>query len=549
MERAHSDLPQPLLDKPEKPKRRDYYYTLVLQKSISEPNIEELHHVIETYRYPLSASLKTNPIMPTLSDPEVPISFKNTLSTLILNTLPLILVYLANFSVRNLSLHFAKEKNNTHLTNAIGVGNTLLNVVGLAVFISLNIGLISCSSQAYGAKKYRLVGFYLHRGLIINTIALIPGCCIFYWSDKICIFMGVDPDTAYYIQKLTFNCILGVFAMMIFNTLSAYLYSCDIFLPSSIALIFSAIVFGILTYVLFEKTDLDVLAVSISFNVMQVLSALIIFLYILIRKPVPGSFFWPKGPSFRDLWALFKHEFFVGSMMFLEWISLEIVYLFAGRLSITELGAMTIVFTNFQTLYAVPVSLADTVLAFVGNAMGEGNLAKAKSFLKAGLVWSIASLVCIELAYLFLSRQIAEFYSSDPATIDETVRIFKIYLFYFPPDFIQIILSSGLRAIGKEKLGSVMFIVCYYLISLPLTYFLCFGVGLRDSGLVYGPIVSLYILLIWLIFAYWRIDWDAQLREIESRIKKDQKSIAQDPSPALSGEGTRVLHLPDDAVL
>ena len=548
MERSHSDLPQPLIGKPGKPKRRDFYYSLVLQRSSSEPNIEELHQGIETYKHPLSASLKHNVAAPVLFELEAPISFRKTLKTLIVNTLPLILVYIANFSVRNLSLHFAKERNNTHLTNAIGIGNTLLNVVGLAVFISLNIGLISCSSQAFGAKKYKLVGFYLHRGLIINTLALIPGCCIFYWSDKICMLMGVDPDTAFYIQKLTFNCILGVFAMMIFNTLSAYLYSCDIFFPSSVAIVVSSIVFGILTYVLFEKTDLDILAVSISFNVMQVLSVLLIFLYIIIRKPVPGSFFLPRGPSFKGLWELFTHEFFVGSMMFLEWISLEIIYLFAGRLGLEELGAMTIVFTNFQTLYAVPVSLADTVLAFVGNAMGERNLPKAKSFLKAGLVWSIASLICIELAYVFCARQIAEFYTSDEATIVETVRVFKLYLFYFPPDFIQIVLSSGIRAIGKEKLGSVMFIVCYYLISIPLAYFLCFGLELRDSGLVFGPTLGLYCLLIWLIFSYWKIDWDAQLEVIAIRIKQDQKAIDQEPEPVVPAVESEAITLPDDVL-
>ena len=525
MEIPSQDLPQPFL----RPARlRARLSNLFIRKSNSE-NLDDVHRPLPPlYRRPVSATFRPNTKSPKLPTAESSSTFKQALKTLIADTIPLIIIYLAIFSVRNLSLHFIKEKNNIRLTSAIGVGNTLLNIVGLAVFMSLNAGLVSRSSQAFGAKNNQLVGFYLHRALIINVLGLIPSCCLLYWSDVLCTVMGFDLETANYIQEYSSYCIPGIFAMMVYNTLSSYLYSCDIFLPSSIALIISTIVFWVLSYFLFTRTALSIVAIAISFNIMQALAAILIFLYIRFKDPVPGSFFWFKSQSFKGLWALFEHEFLVGSMVFLEWIAYEIIYLFAGRLSITELAALTIVYTNYQTLYAVPVSLADTVLAFVGNAMGEGDTKKAKNFIKAGLTLSLITLVGVELFYIFLIRQVTAFYTSDVKTIEKTVEIFNIYLLYFPADFIQIILSSGLRAIGKEKLGSVMFLICYYVISIPISFVLCFYAGLKVMGLVYGPMVGLYCLLFWVIFAYIRINWEKQKKVIEERISHDHKALDEE---------------------
>ena len=106
---------------------------------------------------------------------------------------------------------------------------------------------------------------------------------------------------------------------MLFNTVSSYLYSCDIFLPSAIVTISSSVVFAIVAYFLLTKTNMDVGAIAISYNGMYTLNAILIFVYIKMKDPIPSSFFWFKSQSFREIWTLFTHEILVGSMIFLEW--------------------------------------------------------------------------------------------------------------------------------------------------------------------------------------------------------------------------------------
>ena len=409
----------------------------------------------------------------------------------------------------------------------MGVGNTLLGVIGLGVFVSLNSGLISRSAQAFGTKDTQLIGFYLHRALIINMIMLIPAYCIMYWSDVIFSILGFEGQFAIYLQQFLSSCIPGLFSLMILNTLSSYLYSCDIFLPSAVVMIVSSAVFSVISYILLAKTDMDIGAIAISYNGMHTLAAMMLFLYIRIKDPVPGSFFWFKAQSFKEIWTLFKHEVFVGSMIFFEWIASEIIYLFSGRLNITEITALTIVYSNSQMLYAVPVSLAESVLVFVGNSMGEGNIEKAKNFIKSGLLLSLVALIGVEIFYIVLNRQVAEFYTFDINAIKKTVEIFRIYLFYFPIGFLKSILSSGLQAIGKEKLGFVIFFVCFYLIAIPASYLLCFCANLQAIGLIYGGMLGSYCLFGWLVFSYSRIDWEKQKNIIIERIENDHNVLKE----------------------
>ena len=521
MQTSLDDHTEHLITSPLKAKANVSANTSTSQASLNDPTKRHPSHPVFPQRHPLSISYPLNKVSSEISHLKKSKSYRQALKILIINTTPLIITFLAIFLSRNLSMHFIKEKNNVVITSALGISITLIGVVGVAVVLSLNSGFISQSSQAFGAENTQPIGLYLHRALIINTIALIPGYCILYWSDALFILIGFDLELSQYAQKFSAYCIPGIYAMMLFNTLSSYLYSCDIFFPSSIAIVISSIVFSVLSYFLITKTDMDTWGYAISYNVMFSLASVLLFVYIKIKDPVPGSFFWFKSESFKGIWTLFKHEFFVGSMIFFQWIAYEIIYLVAGRLELVEVTSLTIVYTNSQIMYVVPLSLSNSVLAFVGNSMGQGDIKRAKYYLKAAVMLSLLSLVVVEALYIFLPRQIAEFYTADVETINKTVEIFRIYAFVIPADFVQSILSSGLQAIGKEKLGSIVVLVCYYVIQIPAALVLCFYADLKAKGMIYGSIISLYCLLSCHLFLYFKTDWKEQARIITDRVKND----------------------------
>ena len=475
---------------------------------------------------------------------EEDISYKKITKILILSTLPVIATNIVIFFNESVVFHFLKSQGDLYALGAYGLGGNLLSVISIAVFISMNIGLASRASQAYGAKNYRLVGLCFHRALIINLLLFIPCSCLFYFSDKICLALEYEKQTSYYIQELLSLSIPAMFFLLLFNTMAAYLNACKIFaVPGAIEIV-GSIIFWITAYIAIETFKLSVAGAAIAYGVMYLFSFVCIFIYIKFWDPAPGTFFWFCRDSFKDLWSQFKYELLVGSMIYLEWIAYEIINLFAGTLETVQYTALSVANATIMLVLSIPISLGDTVLSMIGNAVGEKNQEKAKRYLKSGVFCSFIAVLFIELAYGLLPKIVAEFYVDDPDTIDQVVTYMHIFLIQLPVDFVQMILASGLRGLGKEKAGTILMLIAYYMIAIPISYVLCHVAHLQGVGLVLGPVINVYFLLVGLLVIYYKLDWDKQIQKVASTVDKEEEAEVEQErqiAPSLRGPEKKVI--------
>jgi len=65
------------------------------------------------------------------------------------------------------------------MIDAIGIENSWASFTVFAVTISLNIGSMVLSSQAFGTKNHYLVGTYYHRALIANWYEVSIGIMVY----------------------------------------------------------------------------------------------------------------------------------------------------------------------------------------------------------------------------------------------------------------------------------------------------------------------------------------------------------------------------------
>jgi len=397
----------------------------------------------------------------------------------------------------------------------------VMNILALAIFISLNVGLTSKSAQAFGAKNYRLIGLYLHRGLIVNLTLFLPFCGFLFFSDRICMACGFEEKIARYIQQYLIEAIPGLFATILFSTFTAYLNACNIFTIPGMLEIIGCVVNWVSNYILIEKYQMGLRGAAMAWNLMFFVALILTVIYLKFWNPVKQTLFWFCRDSFKEVWSLFKHEALIGSMIYLEWIAVEIEVVYVGGLDQIQLTAFPLAFAHINLVYSIPVSLSEAVLTYVGNAVGEKNVEKGKKFLKSGVVLACSAVVLIVIYFWFCSKYIAEFYVDDQATRDMMVKYFGLMAIQVPADFIQFVLASGLRALGKEKAGTILLIICYYGISLPLAYIFCYPAGYGGRGIIFGSSINAYILLICLIIMYKKIDWEKQIRIVNDKMKED----------------------------
>ena len=445
---------------------------------------------------------------------------------LILAAFPTIIYLFGIYAVFSINIHFAGQLNNPNMLDAVGMSITWLNCTTFAVIISLNTGFVARASQAFGAGNFKLIGIYFHRALIANLLILVGCFLILAFSKWAFILFGLPEQTIQYATEFIFISYGACFSLVVFDTLKNYLIAQGFFIPHVIIQIVLSIAHWFWCEYLAITMELGINGIAIAFTITETTGALILLLFISIYKPCPESWFWFNKDSFKKIWNLLKFEIQLGSMVYLEWIAFEITVIFASSYNAVEFGGLLVFLTVLGIFVTVPQGTSFILTSFVANAIGEKDEKKAKMFLKSGLYLIFIFLVISWCCLKFFSQSIGSFFSSDAGIIGALQSICDVYLVILPIDFIQTLLGGYVRGIGKEKIGSIVFIFSYYVIGLPIAFIIGNVFGDDDQGLWIGLACGIFTLFCSFSYIIFKTNVADKIREMSLQLESDEKQLS-----------------------
>jgi len=433
--------------------------------------------------------------------------------------------FFLNASNRNILLVFLKYTSDDTEQAAVTLGNSLMNVLSIAVFISMSVGLMNRLSHSFGAKNYRLTGFYLHRGFLINLILAFICSFLVIFSPLIFQAFGYNEKLLGHMREFMNWSLPSFLGFIVFQTLSSYLSAVKVFDDAAKVQIISSTAYWLSAYILIIKMDMGLKGAALALNVQQTVSGILIFAYCKIKNPVKETFFSFQKESFQELWNLFKYEFTIGAMIFLEWGGYELINLFAGTLSVAEVAGFMIALNSQSLFFCVALSINITTSSFIGNLMGEGKTKTAKMYLKVGVLTSLAISMLVEVGVGLFASEFAEFYSNDKEINYYTALILRLFLLLYPTDFVHTVLSGAMRAIGKGKLGSLVILVNLYVISIPMTVGLVLFAGAGIVGVGLAFVIGIFLDTCAYLYILSKADWEEQSKEIIKKLKEDESVL------------------------
>jgi MATE family multidrug resistance protein len=107
------------------------------------------------------------------------------------------------------------------------------------------------------------------------------------------------------------------------------------------------------------------------------------------------------------------------------------------------------------------------------------------------------------IAFMVAGRWIVAAFTSDHQVADITVKLLFLAGLFQLADGTQIVSSGALRGLGETKIPMYTTMGGYWLIGLPLGYFLCFSEGLGAVGMWISFVLSLVLVAITLL-TVWR---------------------------------------------
>ncbi|KAJ6695527.1 PROTEIN DETOXIFICATION [Salix koriyanagi] len=433
--------------------------------------------------------------------------------------LPMILTGLLLYSRSMISMLFLGRQGELALAGgSLAIG--FANITGYSILSGLSMGMEPICGQAFGAKRYKLLGLALQRTILLLFIVSIPIALLWVNMKKILLFCGQDDDISTEAQLYILYSLPDLIAQSILHPLRLYLRSQSITLPLTFCASLSILLHVPINYLLVSVFNLGIKGVALSavWTNFNLVGSLIIYVMIsgVFRKTWGGI----SSECLKGWRSLLSLAIPSCISVCLEWWWYEIMILLCGLLlnPRATVASMGILIQTTAFIYIFPSSLSFGVSTRVGNELGANNPQKAKLAATIGLSSSFV-LGFAALCFAVMVRKIwASMFTQDADIIALTSMVLPIIGLCELGNCPQTTGCGVLRGTARPKMGANINLGCFYLVGMPVAVWLSFYAGFDFKGLWLGLLAAQGSCVVTMLIILARTDWECQAQRAKELI-------------------------------
>ncbi|KAK6923344.1 Multi antimicrobial extrusion protein [Dillenia turbinata] len=453
---------------------------------------------------------------------------------------PSIFSRIASYSMLVVTQAFAGHLGNTELA-AISICNNVIVGLDFGLLLGMASALETLCGQAYGAKKYYMLGVYMQRSWIVLLMCCILLLPLYLFASPLLKLMGQSENVselsgavAIWMIPIHFS---FAFTFPLQRFLQSQLKTHALAWVSLVAFVVHAIVSWLFVY----KFQLGMIGVATTLNVSWWVLVFGMFGYVACGGcPLTWTGF--SIEAFSGLWEFVKLSASSGVMLCLESWYYKILILMTGNLKNAEIAvdALSIWYDSFNYLVILSLSLLLSTLSMtinswemmiplaffagtgvrVANELGAGNGRGAKFATQVAVVTSVVIGLFFWCLILLLHNHLAFIFSSSEEVVEAVNRLSMLLAFTVLLNAVQPVLSGVAVGSGWQAYVAYINLGCYYLIGLPLGFLMewVFHQGVMGiwAGMIFGTAVQTLILGIITI----RSDWDKEAEKARFHLTK-----------------------------
>ncbi|HEY8120620.1 MAG TPA: MATE family efflux transporter [Myxococcota bacterium] len=390
---------------------------------------------------------------------------------------------------------------------AVGLANPW--IFGTIMFANgILLGLDPIIARAHGAGDGARSARALHSGLVLALALALPVAILWWFTEPVLIAIGQEPA----LSKLAATFVRAQIPSIPFflgNTvLSRYLQNREhvkqTVVVMAIANLVNALAAWSLIYGHLGLPSLGVLGAGLATNATRIASTLTLVawtrafrLYEGAWEPFDaGAFEWRKHAE------ILRYGVPIAFQTCTEMWAFGLASFIAGPLGEASLAAHQVTMQFASITFMIPLGISQAVTIRAGNLLGARRPAAAARAGWLGIAGSAAFMALAAATFILGRNWLPQAFTNDATVIAAAATILPIAGAFEIFDGTQAAACGMLRGMGRPLPATVMNLIGYWVIALPLGAFLALrtSLGLRGLwvGLLLGLIVVAVGLVLWL---------------------------------------------------
>ncbi len=375
---------------------------------------------------------------------------------------------------------------------AVSLVNSIFMLI-LVLGLGISYGLTPLIAQENGRKNFSACGRLLSNSLLINCITgLILYVFVHFGTLVVIDHLGQSPEVVAYAKPYLGYLGFSIIPLMIFQTFKQFAEGLG-FTKQAMYISIWGNVLNVVLGVIFVKgmfgiEPMGVKGVGLSTLIDRFLMAVVMVIYVFRSKHFKPYL---KRFSMRRLDKVIARKIFkIGAPVALQY-SFEIsafsgAAILIGTIGTVEQAAHQVAINLAAIAYMMASGIASAATIKTGNNLGKRNFVDLRMSAIASYHVIIGFMSITALLFILANNLLPYIYTQDTAVINIAAQLLIIAGFFQLFDGTQVVGLGVLRGIGDVNMPTFITFVAYWIIGIPLGYFLGIVLKLGVNGIWYG---------------------------------------------------------------
>ncbi|SEB19265.1 MATE family efflux transporter [Pedobacter hartonius] len=391
---------------------------------------------------------------------------------------------------------------------AVSLVNSIFMLI-LVMGLGISYGLTPLIARENGSKNYQECGKLLSNSLMINMVmGVLLYLFVNYGTLLFIDHIGQSRDVVTYAKPYLQYLGVSIIPLMIFQTFKQFTEGLGFTKQAMYISIWGNLInilFG-LVFVkgLFGITPMGVKGVGLSTLIDRVLMCVVMGYYVFSSR------------NFRPYLRNFRLTFFdkvrslkilkIGAPVSLQY-SFEIsafsgAAILIGTIGAVEQAAHQVAINLASVTYMISSGIASAATIKTGNNLGKNNFGDLRKSALASYHVILVFMAITAVIFILASGVLPYIYTEDLAVIGIASHLLIIAGFFQLFDGTQVVGLGVLRGLGDVNYPTIITFFAYWVIGIPLGYFLGIPLGLGVNGIWYGLTFGLLTASVLLFFRF-----------------------------------------------